>query len=247
MAAKQMMVVLEALAFLGMFASLACLLFISAGAWAIGDSRLARMTGAFSRWLFAGRGLAGKTFTAALILLGGYFGALLSVSAASRDTVLTQGEEKYFCEIDCHLAYSVVGVARAKVLGDLPGQASVNGVFTLVTVRTRFDELTISSHRRNFPLEPSPRRITLMDEHGRQYEISPEGERALDRSGHMGTPLMEPLRPGESYRTTLAFDIPADAGNLRLLIISLTNPSWIGRVLIGDESSLLHKKIFLGL
>ncbi len=36
-----------------------------------------------------------------------YFGLLFGFSLASRDHLLAHGQEKYFCEIDCHLAYSV--------------------------------------------------------------------------------------------------------------------------------------------
>src|SRR4029077_2589676 len=39
-----------------------------------------------------------------------YFSLLFSLSLFSHDSVLNRGQEKYFCEIDCHLAYSVVGV-----------------------------------------------------------------------------------------------------------------------------------------
>ena len=36
-----------------------------------------------------------------------YFGLLLGFSLGSREVILAPGQEKYFCEIDCHLAYSV--------------------------------------------------------------------------------------------------------------------------------------------
>ena len=37
-----------------------------------------------------------------------YFSLLFGFSLASRDHLLAHGQEKYFCEIDCHLAYSVL-------------------------------------------------------------------------------------------------------------------------------------------
>jgi hypothetical protein len=37
-----------------------------------------------------------------------YIALLLGMSLASREVTLAPGQEKYFCEIDCHLAYSVV-------------------------------------------------------------------------------------------------------------------------------------------
>src|SRR5215468_7960929 len=36
-----------------------------------------------------------------------YFGLVLFFSLLSRDKVLAWGQEKHFCEIDCHLAYSI--------------------------------------------------------------------------------------------------------------------------------------------
>ena len=48
-----------------------------------------------------------------LILASGafvYFGLLFGFSFGSHDQLLAQGREKYFCEIDCHLAYSVLQV-----------------------------------------------------------------------------------------------------------------------------------------
>jgi hypothetical protein len=60
-------------------------------------------------------------------------------------------------------------------------------------------------------------------------------------------PLTKALRPGESYVTSLVFDLPSGVSGLKLLVASPTNPGWIGRVLIGDEASILHKKVYLRL
>jgi hypothetical protein len=59
--------------------------------------------------------------------------------------------------------------------------------------------------------------------------------------------MTQPLRPGESYETLLVFDVPPAAHDLKLLVLSPTEPSWIGRALIGDEASILHKKVYLRL
>ena len=56
----------------------------------------------------------------ALALVGcvaAYLAVLSVVSLTSREQVLRRGDRKYFCEIDCHTAYSVESVARAKTLG----------------------------------------------------------------------------------------------------------------------------------
>ncbi len=61
-----------------------------------------------------------------------YFTLLLGFSAASHETVLAHGQEKYFCEIDCHLACAV-----------LDAKTQHDGHF-VITLRTRFDETTTS-------------------------------------------------------------------------------------------------------
>jgi hypothetical protein len=244
---KQITIVLGMLSFLGTAALLTGLGAALVATWMIGEERLSRGLTAVSGWAFGGRGLAAKVFATALLLAGGYVAVLLSASLASHTYVLGLGEEKYFCEIDCHVAYAVVGVEKTKLLGEGANSQTATGTFYVVTIRTRFDENTISSHRGDSPLAPSPRVVTLVDDQGRRYDVSAAGEQALAQSLGTGKPMTEPLRPGESYTTQVVFDLPPGARNPRLLIESPTNPRWIGFLLIGDEGSLFHKKVFLGL
>ncbi|MGH9773843.1 MAG: hypothetical protein ACRD50_02725 [Candidatus Acidiferrales bacterium] len=247
MQARQIEAFLSALSFLGTLGCVFAAVILVAGAKLIGEKRLrGALTHSFD-WIFSGRGLTAKISLATGILLAGYFAALLAVSIGSHEWTLPSGEEKYFCEVDCHLAYSTDGVSTAKTLGQATNSVSAAGVFYIVSVRTRFNEKTISEHRGNGPLQPSPRVVTLVDEQGRRYEISNRGEEALEETLPHFTPLTQELRPGESYSTPLAFDVPSDARNLRLLIESPSMPSWIGKVAIGDEESFLHKKVFLSL
>jgi hypothetical protein len=156
-----------------------------------------------------------------------YFGLLFGFSLGSRDRLLTQGQEKYFCEIDCHLAYSVLQVKT---------EPSIALTRHVVTLRTRFDETTISSHRPKYaPLVPSPRTVQLIDSYGATY--SPDSA--------AGSPLSAPLIPGQSYTTELTFQIPSGARDLRLLVT--TTPQWPDSVVIGDENSWLHKKTYFAL
>jgi hypothetical protein len=174
-----------------------------------------------------------------LVMLGAvvavYFVIVLAFSMASGEKVLARGEEKHFCEIDCHLAYSVVGVRREKSLGD----ATAKGEFLVATVRTRFDEKTTSTNRGNGLLYPNPRSVTIYDEQGRTYTISEDGRHALAAAGGAGTPLETPLRPGESYTTELVFDLPVDARSPMLLVNESDLPT---RFIIGHENSPMHKK-----
>ena len=156
-----------------------------------------------------------------------YFGLLLGFSASSHDRALALGQEKYFCEIDCHLAYAVVDV-KSQLRGESKDY--------VVTLRTRFDETTTSAQRpKDAPLVPSPREVRVIDSSGRAYEPASTA----------GASLMTPLRPGESYNTEIDFRIPKDASGLRLLIQTI--PAWPDRVLIGDENSWLHKKTYFAL
>lgn len=155
-----------------------------------------------------------------------YFGLLCGFSLGSREVTLAPGEEKYFCEIDCHLAYSV----RASREELQSGQRQLH-----IALRTRFDETTTSPTRpKDAPLTPNPRQVLLLDGQGRTYAPA----------RMTGTPLTRSLLPAQSYETELVYHLPADASQLRLL---LTSPGWEEHLVIGDENSLGHKKTYLAL
>ena len=164
-----------------------------------------------------------------LVLGGSYLAAMLGFSLASHEKVLARGEEKHFCEIDCHLAYSIANTRQTKTLGDLPNQATAQGVYTIVTIKTRFDETTIAPWRGDGQLYPNNRVLTLVDDSRNRY--SPVMQ--------TGTPLVTPLRPSGSYTTDVAFDLPANAKPTALLI---NEADWITHLIIGNENSPLHRQ-----
>ena len=163
------------------------------------------------------------------VLVGGiglYFLLLAGFSVVSHDENLSRGEEKAFCEIDCHLAYSV---ARVQWIGEGAARELE------VTVQTRFDEKTISAHRpKDAPLTPNPRKVELVDGAGRSWAPSEV----------QGMPLTKELVPGESYATTFVFPVEQEQAGLRLLITSSDGPM---QLLIGNEMSWGHKKTYLEL
>jgi hypothetical protein len=183
------------------------------------------------------RGRVKFILVAMLLMAGAYLAAILIFSLASQEKALARGEEKHFCEIDCHLAYSIVNTRQEKALGNPP--ATAQGTYTVVTVKTRFDESTISSRRGDGLLYPNSRVLTLLDEHGNKYSPSVAGQRALDAAQGGGTALTTPLRPGESYTTNVVFDLPAGVKAGTLLI---NEGESITRFVIGHENSPLHKK-----
>ena len=90
-------------------------------------------------------------------------------------------------------------------------------------------------------LTPNPRGVCVLDASGRRYLPSLAAERALSAAGVSSTPLDRPLRPGESYTTTFAFDLPPETRGLRLLVADTES---ITRILIGHENSFFHQKIY---
>ncbi len=181
---------------------------------------------------------------AALAIVTCYALLLCGVSLASSEKVLPAGSWKYFCEIDCHIGYSVSGVATAGAIGAELRQTSSKDQFVIVRLKVWFDPRTISPNRGDGPLTPNARRVVLVDANGRAYAQSSEGKADLAcLDGDAGS-LRQPLRPGQSFAKDLVFDVPKDAPGLRLLITE-DDPETL--LVIGHENSLLHRKIYLGL
>ena len=173
------------------------------------------------------------------VVAGLYLAVLLIFSFASSEQVLARGAEKHFCEIDCHLAYSMTEVRESKTLGDAPNQVTATGTFRLVTIKTRFDETTIGRNRGDRLLYPNSRVVTISDENGKEYFPSATAHSVLEKTQTAGTAMTIPLRPSETYSTTLAFDLPADIKNPTLWI---REGELLTRFVIGNENSFLHKK-----
>ncbi len=175
-----------------------------------------------------------KFARACLLVLGAgatvYAALLFGFSLASRPHILTRTQEKYFCEIDCHLAYSLL---------DVKTEPAAGVTHYVVTIRTRFDETTTSPTRpKDAPLTPSPRTVLLIDDSsGQQYRPA----------AMQGTPLETPLKPSDSYTTQLAFEVPPSASIKSLHLLITTTPGWPDRIVIGDENSLLHHKTYFAL
>jgi hypothetical protein len=175
------------------------------------------------------KGLGAVGLTAAVV----YSTLLLAASLLSHERTLAPGERKYFCEMDCHIAYEVTAAAAP------------DATTRVVTVRAWFDPSTIAPFRGNGPLSPNPRIIWLVDDAGRHHEPDAAAAAKWDEAhGSPSAPLDRELRPGESYTTTLAFTVPPDARRLRLFIGSTVGPE---RLLIGHEYSPLHGKIYFAL
>lgn len=206
----------------------------------IGVSLLILLYGAIRRSAFIARLGMG----AAAVVVAGYFLVLTSVSFASSEQLLPAGGWKYFCELDCHIAYSVIAAQTASMLGPASQPLVPHGEFVLVRVKTWFDEHSISEHRGNGPLKPNARKVSLVDGAGHKFAPAPELQAVMAAAYGNAMPLTQALRPGESYTTDFVFDVPKGDTGLKLLI---TEDDPETRLVIGHENSLLHKKIYLGI
>lgn len=215
-------VVLSALAFLGTVGL-------------VGLAGLGVLVGALKKnsLLTRGAGVVGLT------LIAVYSALLLGAGILSSDRTLPADAEKYFCELDCHLAYRAEG---AKRIGQLPGVA---GEVWAITVRTRFDERTIASFRpREAPLTPNPRRAQVIAADGRKFPQLAGSIERLTALGITSVPIERELRPGESYETVLLFELPAGAVPVSL---ELTEDVFPDQLLIGHELSPFHGRTRLAL
>ena len=106
-------------------------------------------------------GLTKLALISIAFVAGLYLVCLLIFSFASSEKVLARGEEKHFCEIDCHLAYSVTAVRDTPILRAPPDQVIPVGTFRVVTIKTRFDENTIGRNRGDGLLYPNSRVVTI--------------------------------------------------------------------------------------
>jgi len=155
-----------------------------------------------------------------------YAALLLGTSLTSDERVLDIAEDKKFCGfyLDCHMQVAVTGVDTVREIG----LRRANGVFYVVTLR-------VSSDAVRARLNLIAPQLVLRDAAGRRYDQAP------DNSGI--APLAREIGPDESFNSTLVFDVPEDATDLRLHV---SMGFWVDRliesVLIGDEDSILHKR-----
>src|SRR5207244_596182 len=96
----------------------------------LGTALLVLFCGAVRRSAFFAKLGAGAVATIA----SGYFLLLSGVSLASSEETLPPDGWKYFCEIDCHIAYSLTRAQTAGALGPEMQQMSAKGKFVLLRV-----------------------------------------------------------------------------------------------------------------
>jgi hypothetical protein len=187
------------------------------------------------------RRLAAIAFAGAPIVVAAYIGALLLISLMSRNRVIGHGEEKHYCELDCHLAYTVTDVSLVDSLGSGIALAP-HGRFCVVTLTARFDPTTTAPWRpHDAPVSPDPRELVLLDDRDRVLNASAEAQRALAQAGAAGASLDLPLLPGASASSRVVFDLPAGYRPQRIL---LRDREVFHRFALADELSWRHARTY---
>ncbi len=82
----------------------------------------------------------------------------------------------------------------------------------------RIVSLQVHNEAKRVTYQFDPRIAILVDDAGREYGVSAQGQTALDLERRTPNPLAAPLPPGVSGTTELAFALPETAKNPRLKI-----------------------------
>ncbi|MFZ0546749.1 MAG: hypothetical protein WAM60_14985, partial [Candidatus Promineifilaceae bacterium] len=150
----------------------------------------------FRRWT------AFKRLALSIILYIGLYALLLvGFSLASPQKVLAMHEDRCFDD----WCASVEHVEVQPAIGETQAQ----GDYYLVTIQ-------VSSRARRIRQRALDAAVYLLDENNKRFDISPEGEQALERIGQAGMPLNSYLDPGGSFTYTAVFDIPPESTQLNL-------------------------------
>ena len=148
---------------------------------------------------------------ATLVLLG-TLTAAGGVACVRQDRLVNVGEEIRYDDF----GFTVEDVTRTKVVGSRDRQVRAYGTFWVV-------ELLVENHARRGRYRMSSHLPRLVDERGHEFAVSERGQAALDaqRLPELGEEGMKPssLGPGDRHVTTLVFDVPDDAGDVRLKLV----------------------------
>ncbi|MEI6142693.1 MAG: hypothetical protein WCP85_25690 [Mariniphaga sp.] len=120
---------------------------------------------------------------------------------------------------------TITNTERSEALGFGDQVIKPQGQFIILSV-------TMSNHARRIAQRPSEPRIHLIDEAGKSWSFSKEGQQALER--HLGSQIAldSKLALHQSLQTLLVFDVPKSSENLRAII---EEGPWITKLLFKED------------
>lgn len=150
-----------------------------------------------------------KSFMLTATLIVGLCLALLAILAAlnRRNQVVGLNQEIQYDDF----AFSVVGTRTAASLATGEPQMSAGGVYYVVTMR-------VANHARRVDYTLDKTTAILVDDRGREFHLSPDGQRALDSARKQRDECEGPIPAGASCTTEIVFELPvgAQASHLRI-------------------------------
>jgi len=158
-----------------------------------------------------------------------YLVALVVVSLVSPQRVLAVGEDRCFDD----WCVAVENVTITPELGQGESLLRANGAFYVVTLR-------LSNRARGRDQRAGSAAIHLIDDLDRWHDASPRGQRAYVAQHGPVAPLTATIPLGQSLTTVQVFDLPMESHDVGLAVEHPVGFS-PGRLIIGDEASLLHK------
>lgn len=152
-----------------------------------------------------------------------YAAILLAVSLTSRTRYIPLGTDKCFDDW-------CVSVVSARSL-TAPSQAGAK----LLEVT-----LAVSNHARRAAFRPSQPRVALVLPAGNVVAPSVAAQDASERRGAPQESLTKRVMAGETFQTSLEFEVPASTHEA--LVVIQEGPTSVTQFLVGDENSFFHKK-----
>jgi hypothetical protein len=145
---------------------------------------------------------ARMTFIRLLLFAGAYMLVLVGFSLAEPQKQIPIGAAQCFDD----WCVTVEGASRQSAIG----ATRAHGAFCVATLR-------VSNRGRGQRQRETDVRVYLTDDQGRRFDVSPDGQRALEQNGLAGMPITSFAAAGGSFESRLAFDVPPDARRLSLV------------------------------
>lgn len=162
---------------------------------------------------------------AIIACLCAYAVVLVGTSLSSKTRQLALGTDKCFDD----WCASVTG---SRILPKT--NAAASNELVAITLR-------ISNRARQAAFRPSQPRVILMLPDGDTLASSEVAQREFEKQAGPQDDLAKRLLAGESFQTTLVFEVPASTRKASVVV--LEGPVAITRFLVGDENSFFHKKM----
>ncbi|MDQ2721150.1 MAG: DUF4352 domain-containing protein [Bacteroidota bacterium] len=124
---------------------------------------------------------------------------------------------------------TITKIEKPKTLGKENHLLIPHGQFIILHIK-------VSNQAKGIAQKPSEPRVNIIDEQGRSWQFSKEGQQALEESTGRQIPIDEKLELHQSLETQLVFEIPKDAKNLMIII---DEGPFITKLLLNED-----KKIF---